>query len=149
MISTVKKLLIKYQELISYVFFGGLTTLVNIVVYWLCADVLHIHYLISNALAWISAVLFAYVTNRTWVFKSKKRGTSAIFKEFSLFVSGRILSGLGDMLIMFICVSLLTLPGLIAKIASNVFVVIFNYVFSKLIIFRKSPDERKKCNNKK
>lgn len=138
MINLIKKLYTKYEELILYVFFGGLTTLVNIVVYWLCADVLRIYYLISNAFAWIFAVLFAYVTNRTWVFKSKKNGALAIIKEFALFVSGRILSGLGDMLIMFVCVSVLTLPGLVAKIAANVFVVIFNYVFSKLIIFRKN-----------
>ena len=134
----IKKLWVKYQELILYVFFGGLTTLVNIVVYWLCSDVLHIYYLISNFFAWILAVLFAYVTNKIWVFKSKKNGLAAIMKEFALFVSGRILSGAGDMLIMFVCVSVLTLPGVIAKIAANVFVVIFNYIFSKLIIFRKS-----------
>ena len=142
MIDLIKKLFTKYEELILYVFFGGLTTLVNIVVYWFCADVLHIYYLISNAFAWVLAVLFAYVTNRTWVFKSKKRGVSAIIREIMLFVSGRILSGLGDTLIMFICVSVLMLPGLVAKIAANVFVVIFNYIFSKLIIFRKTAIEK-------
>ena len=142
MINLIKKLFTKYEELILYVFFGGLTTLVNIVVYWFCADVLHIYYLISNAFAWVLAVLFAYVTNRRWVFKSKKRGAAAILREMMLFVSGRILSGLGDTLIMFICVSVLTLPGLVAKIAANVFVVIFNYIFSKLIIFRKSAIEK-------
>lgn len=133
----IKKLYKKYEELILYVFFGGLTTVVNIVVYGVCADILNIYYLIANLAAWFLSVLFAYVTNRTWVFKSKKRGAAAILREFGLFVSGRIMSGAGDMLIMFVCVSLAGLPGLVAKILANVFVVIFNYVFSKLIIFRK------------
>ena len=83
------------------------------------------------------SVLFAYVSNRTLVFKSKKRGASAIFREFTLFVSGRLMSMAGDMIIMFLCVSVAMLPGIVAKILSNIFVMIFNYVFSKLIIFRK------------
>ena len=140
MIETIKKLYYKYEELILYVFFGGLTTVVNIVVYGVCADVLKIYYLISNLAAWFLSVLFAYVTNRTWVFKSKKRGAAAILREFGLFVSGRVMSGAGDMLIMFLCVSVIGLPGLVAKILANVFVVIFNYIFSKLIIFRKPKE---------
>ena len=63
MIDLIKKLFTKYQEMILYLIFGGLTTLVNIVVYGVCADILHIYYLISNLFAWFFAVLFAYVTN--------------------------------------------------------------------------------------
>lgn len=137
MIEKAMKLYKKYEELILYVFFGGLTTVVNIVVYGVCADLIGIHYLVSNGIAWILSVLFAYVTNRKWVFKSKKTG-AAIFKEFGLFVGGRIMSGVGDMLIMFVCVDVIGLWGMVAKILSNIFVVIFNYIFSKLIIFRKS-----------
>lgn len=131
-----KQLYKKYEELILYVFFGGLTTLVNIVVFFVMDTLLGIHYLVANAAAWLLSVLFAYVTNRRWVFKSKCRGISAVFREFSMFVGARVMSGLGDMLIMFLCIDVIHMPSLIAKILSNVFVVIFNYVFSKLIIFR-------------
>ena len=132
-----KELYHKYQEFVAYVLCGCGTTLINIVVYWLAADVLGIFYLVANFFAWVFSVLFAYVTNRKWVFKSKKKGAAAIFREFVLFVSGRLLSLVGDMVIMFICVSLLGIAGLVAKIFSNVFVVIFNYLFSKLVTFRK------------
>ncbi len=137
MIHKIQTLVKKYEELILYVICGGLTTVVNIVVYGLCADVLGIYYLAANFIAWVLSVLFAYVTNRTWVFKSRRRGARAILREFSLFVSGRVMSMAGDMLIMFLCVSVAALPGLIAKILANIFVMIFNYIFSKLIIFRK------------
>ena len=100
MIKKIQALIKKYQELILYVICGGFTTLVNIIVYGLCADVLGIYYLVSNFIAWILSVVFAYVTNRTWVFKSRRRGFRSICREFTLFVSGRILSMLGDMLIM-------------------------------------------------
>ena len=134
---TIVELYKKYRELVWYVICGGMTTLVNIVSYGVCADILGIHYLVSNFIAWVLSVLFAYVSNRTLVFKSKKRGASAIFREFTLFVSGRLMSMAGDMIIMFLCVSVAMLPGIVAKILSNLFVMIFNYVFSKLIIFRK------------
>ncbi|MBB5262944.1 putative flippase GtrA [Catenibacillus scindens] len=134
---TIVELYKKYRELVWYVICGGMTTLVNIVSYGVCADILGIHYLVSNFIAWVLSVLFAYVSNRTLVFKSKKRGASAIFREFTLFVSGRLMSMAGDMIIMFLCVSVAMLPGIVAKILSNIFVMIFNYVFSKLIIFRK------------
>lgn len=137
MIKKIIALCKKYQELILYVICGGFTTVVNIVVYGLCADLLGIYYLVSNFIAWVLSVLFAYVTNRKWVFKSRKRGYKAIFREFALFVSGRVMSLLGDMLIMFLCVSVAHFPGLLAKILANIFVMVFNYVFSKLIIFRK------------
>lgn len=131
-----KQLYKKYEEMILYVFFGGLTTLVNIIVFFVMNTLMGIHYLIANAAAWILSVLFAYVTNRRWVFKSKCRGISAVFKEFAMFVGARVMSGAGDMLIMFLCVDVINVPSLVAKILSNVFVVIFNYLFSKLIIFR-------------
>ena len=125
MIDKIRTLYKKYEELVLYVICGGLTTLVNIVVYGLCADILGIFYLVSNFIAWVLSVLFAYVTNRTWVFKSKKRGARAILREFGLFVSGRVMSMAGDMVIMFLCVSVAHLPGLVAKILANIFVMIF------------------------
>ena len=91
-----KKLFLKYKAFILYLFFGGVTTAVNIVVYMICTDLLHIHYLVSNAAAWILAVLVAYVTNRKWVFESDKRSRKAVVWEFCLFVAARLLSGIFD-----------------------------------------------------
>ena len=136
MTEKIRTLYKKYEEIILYVFFGGLTTIVNIVVFWLFADAIKIHYLIANMAAWVASVLFAYVTNRKWVFKSKKSGFANILKEMFLFIAGRVLYGVGDMIILYIFVDLLKLGNLPGKIASQIFVVIFNYVFSKLIIFR-------------
>ena len=82
MTDKLKLLYKKYEEIIAYVFFGGLTTLVNIVVFFVMNDIFHIHYLIANAAAWLASVLFAYVTNRTWVFKSKCRGAAAWTTEY-------------------------------------------------------------------
>ena len=67
----IKNLLIKYKEQILYLFFGGCTTVVNIVVFALCSDILHMELLVSNFMAWVLAVFFAYITNKIWVFESK------------------------------------------------------------------------------
>lgn len=147
MAEKIKTLYKKYEEFIMYVLFGVFTTIVNIVIFWLFADVIGIYYLIANMAAWLGAVLFAYVTNRKWVFKSKKSGFKNIFKEMVLFIAGRLLSGVGDMIILYIFVDLLKLGNLPGKIASQIFVVIFNYVFSKLIIFKSGNKSGKKKAN--
>ena len=132
-----KELLLKYKEIIAYLFFGGLTTVVNIVVYFVCTNVLGLNYLVANAISWAAAVAFAYVTNRTWVFESKVRGVSAVLRELTTFVGCRLLSGVMDMAIMFISVDVICIPDSVAKFITQVVVVVLNYIFSKLIIFRK------------
>lgn len=136
MTEKIKALYAKYEEFVLYVVFGVFTTIVNIGIYWFLADVAGVYYLIANMAAWLGAVLFAYVTNRKWVFKSKQTGFKKIFKEMMLFICGRVLSGIGDMVILFVFVDVLKLGNLSGKIASQIFVVIFNYVFSKLMIFK-------------
>ena len=89
---------IKKNEIILYLIFGILTTIVNIISYLFITDILNIHYLISNIIAWFLSVLFAYITNRIWVFKSKNEN---ILKEFGLFISGRIFSGVLDTTLMY------------------------------------------------
>ena len=131
-----KELWLKYKEVIAYLFFGVLTTVVNFIVYFACTDVLHIHYLISNIISWIAAVLFAYLTNRKWVFESKVTGKAALLKEFTAFVSCRLFSGVMDLGIMFVGVDLLGISDKITKFLTQVVVVVLNYVFSKLIIFK-------------
>lgn len=120
------------KELLMYVIFGVLTTLVNFVVYYISARLLGINYLISNIIAWFLSVLFAYVTNRQWVFESK---SPDILKECVLFFSGRIFSGAVDTGLMWLFIDILTISDMASKIIIQVIVVILNYVFSKWIVF--------------
>ncbi len=132
-----KELFMKYKEVISYLFFGVLTTVVNFVVYFACTDGLHINYLAATAVSWVAAVLFAYVTNRKWVFESKVSGFMPILREMAVFVGCRVFSGVMDMGIMFISVDMIGISDRIAKFITQVAVVVLNYIFSKIIIFRK------------
>ncbi len=137
MTDRIKNRILRYREVILYLFFGGLTTLVNIVSYFICTDLFGIHYLAATAISWALAVAFAYVTNRIWVFASKKHGFEAICREIVMFVSCRLLSGAMDMAIMFIGVSIMGIPDGVTKFLTQVLVVLLNYLFSKIIIFRK------------
>lgn len=128
-----KELLIKYKEIMMYLIFGVLTTVVNIVVYYVMSDILHIHYMISNIVAWVLSVLFAYITNRTYVFESKNQ---SIIKEMIAFFGARLATGVMDMIFMWLFVGLHLLPDFIAKVITNVFVIIANYVLSKLVVFK-------------
>lgn len=123
---------IKKNEIILYLIFGILTTIVNILSYLFITDILNIHYLISNIIAWFLSVLFAYITNRIWVFKSKNDN---LIKEFGLFLSGRIFSGVLDTTLMFLFIGIFLWNDLISKIIINIIVVIVNYIISKVIVF--------------
>lgn len=122
------------RELVLYVFFGTLTFLVNLFSYFFFKELLGINYLISNVLAWFFSVLFAYITNRIWVFESRSPN---ILKEASLFFGGRIFSGVVDTALMYLFIDVLTLGDAISKIVVQIIVIILNYVFSKLIVFKK------------
>ena len=121
------------RELVLYVVFGTFTFLVNIVTYFLFQSVMGINYLVSNVLAWFFSVLFAYITNRTWVFESK---SPEILKEMSLFFGGRIFSGVVDTVLMYLFIDVLVLGNTFSKIVVQIIVIVLNYVFSKLIVFK-------------
>lgn len=129
-----KEIIIKYKEMILYLIFGVLTTAVNIIIYYISADILHIHYLVSNILAWFLSVLFAYITNRTYVFESKSQH---IIKEMISFFSARLATGLLDMVLMWLLVNYHIMNDFIAKIIVNIIVIILNYILSKLVVFKK------------
>lgn len=131
------QLLKKYEEVISYLFFGGLTTLVNYIVYLPCYNILHLSGALSNAIAWAVAVAFAYLTNKPFVFKSHDWSAKTLFPELTKFVSCRIGSGLLETAIIFVLVDCLNWNGNIIKLLTSVLVVILNYVASKLLVFRK------------
>jgi putative flippase GtrA len=133
----IKKLWMKYKEMILYIFFGGCTTLVNVFTYFICTRLLQMHLLSSTVTAWLVAVLFAYVTNRRYVFRSENYTAKAILFEFVSFISCRLLTGAMDVGIMYVFVDLLKYNDLIIKILSDVMVIVFNYIASRLIIFKK------------
>lgn len=120
------------KELFWYVVFGTLTTIVNVVVYF-ALEYIGVNYIISNIIAWFLSVLFAYVTNRIWVFESK---SPDILKEMVLFFSGRIFSGVLDTALLYLFVDILTLGNTFSKIAVEIIITILNYLLSKLIVFK-------------
>lgn len=132
-----RELVKKYWDVIPYLFFGVCTTIVNAVVYWFCAHPLHLGTMTSTVLAWLLAVLFAYVTNRKWVFHSKAHDAGEIGKELISFLSCRVATGVVDWLCMFFFVECLGLLDVVVKVADNVLVVVLNYVASRLVIFKK------------
>ena len=111
--------------------------LINVIVYFLCSHILHLPTTTGTVFAWIEAVLFAYVTNKVFVFESKTRETSSLLKELLAFFACRAATGMMDLAIMWISVDRLHMNDLIVKVISNLLVIVINYIFSKLIIFRK------------
>ncbi|NRU36743.1 GtrA family protein [Clostridium beijerinckii] len=124
------------RETISYLIFGVLTTLVDALVFFISNKVFGVEYILATVLAWILAVLFAYFTNKIWVFNSKNIKLELVIKEAFAFFIARLLSLVFTIVWMFLCVEILKLDEFIAKLLANVFVVIMNYFFSKLFIFK-------------
>ena len=129
--------LTKHRELISYVFWGAATTAVNYIVYFAATELLHVHYVTSNILAWVLAVVFAFVVNKRLVFQSKSWAAKTVFPELWKFVSARILSGALETGILFLFVTVLQITHQPVKLAAGIIVIIFNYAVSKLLIFKK------------
>lgn len=154
--SKIKELLKKYEELILYVVFGGLTTVVNFVAFWLLNKVLGEElYLVNNVIAWFVSVVFAYVTNKLWVFESKSWAPKILFKEVPEFFAARLFSlfveegglwlfvdKMGFDKFSFSILGFEFTGKLIAKIVLAVIVVILNYFFSKFVIFAKKKKEK-------
>ncbi len=127
----------RYREVILYLFFGAGTTLVNIIVYYFCGHGFDLSISLSTIIAWVLSVIFAYITNKIWVFNSDRRKLKDILIEFTRFVGCRLTTGLIDLVIMVVFCTWLGFNDLVIKIMSNVLVIIMNYIFSKLIIFRR------------
>lgn len=134
----IKELYSKYKGIIAYIFFGVCTTLVNVVVYWILAHLVHIDTMPSTIIAWFVAVLFAYLTNRKWVFNSQARNIKAVFKEILSFFSCRLVTGIIDWLCMFIFVDVAGWNDIIIKFLANLTVIILNYLASKFVIFKRT-----------
>lgn len=126
----------KTKEIIWYGFFGVLTTIINIVVFYFL-DELGMNLYLNNFISWIAAVLFAFVTNKLFVFDSKSTKKEVVVKEMISFFFFRVLTLGVDMLGMYICTSLIKLGNLLSKVLMNIIVIISNYIFSKIFIFKK------------
>ena len=137
---SVRPLLRKYRELISYVFWGAMTTAVNYVTYLLLTEGFRIYYLTSIIIAWAVSVLFAYFVNKLFVFQSKTWAWRVALRELWQMVASRVFSLGLEMAIMWFFVDTLHCNHLVVKLLANVVVVIVNYVLSKFIIFKKKTD---------
>ena len=149
-----RALLREHRELVSYVFWGGMTTLVNYVSYTLLTELFHVYYLTSNIIAWAVSVLFAYFVNKIFVFRSKDWSWKVALRELWQMAASRLFTlGLETVILWFFVDTLrfgdaviqltagVSIHGdAVVKLAANVVVVVVNYVLSKFIIFKKKPD---------
>ncbi len=141
-IQKIKELMKKYEELIKYFIIGVITTIINYVTFAvLSSKTINIDMHVSNIIAWIISVIFAYFTNKLFVFESKSFKLKVLGKEILSFGAARVFSLLLEEVILYIFVSLLNLNKLIIKLIANVVVMIVNYILSKFIIFKK-PKEK-------
>lgn len=129
------------RETILYLVFGVLTTVVNYVVYYPCRY-LGLHYQLCNVISWVAAVAFAYITNKLLVFESRAFAPAVMVREIVLFAGARIFSLLCEMLLMWVGVDVLGFHDYMMKLAAAVLVVVINYVFSKLLIFKKKETSK-------
>lgn len=130
------KLLRKYEDVLSYLFFGVLTTLVNYMVYLPCYNRLNLDAALSNVIAWVASVAFAYLTNKPFVFKSHDWSMKTVIPELTKFLGCRVGSGLLETGFIFLTVDLLSWNGNLMKLITSVLVVVLNYLGSKLLVFK-------------
>ena len=130
----------KHQEGMRYLVFGALTTVVNILAYSVLYYVFHIENTISNVIAWIIGATFAYITNKLYVFNSKVNTRKELIKEIVYFYGCRLLTLAVDEGIMILTVDKFGWNALLMKILANIIVIILNFIFSKILIFRKETN---------
>ena len=137
----------KHEEVWNYLIFGFLAFVVNMVAYWVSAKALGadsgtpLKVQIATAIAWVVAVIFAYWTNHSFVFKTKLHSMQEFYREFGVFIGARIVTYIMEIIIMFVLPTMLGVNDLVSKLVSNVIVIISNYIFSKLFIFKKEESK--------
>lgn len=143
-VELIKKLWQKYKSIIAYLFWGVVTTIINIGSYQIMSPVWHWNYEVSTVIAWFLSVLAAYFTNKVWVFGSHYTTVKAFIVEITSFFFYRGLTLLIDMAFMWVGVSVLGLRSplqqFIVKTLDNVVVIIANYIFSKWLIFKNNEN---------
>lgn len=134
---SIKKVCLKYKRIIIYGIFGVLTTVVNLLSYVFFSKTLGVDVVISNIIAWIFAVSFAFVTNKLYVFESQSKDRGVVMREIVSFFGFRIVSGVIEIAAFALFVNVLGMNDMIIKIISLFVVIVLNYVFSKLFVFKK------------
>ena len=137
MIDKIKALIVQYWVVLSYLIFGVLTTVVNYCVYLPVYNLVGLSASVSNVIAWMIAVAFAYLTNKPFVFKSNDWSAKTVIPELTKFVGCRVASGAAETLILLVTVDILHWNGNIWKLVTSVLVVVMNYIASKLVVFKK------------
>lgn len=127
----------KHYDVLAYLVFGVLTTVVNYVIYLPCYNLLGYSAAVSNLIAWVAAVAFAYLTNKPFVFRSHDWSAKTVIPELTKFVSCRVASGAAESVILLLTVDILHWNGNVWKLITSVLVVVLNYIGSKLLVFRK------------
>ena len=134
----IRKLFLRYYDLIMYLVFGVMTTAVNYLVYLPCFNMWGLSASGSNMISWVVSVAFAFLTNKPFVFRSHDWSAKVVWPELVKFVGCRVGSGVMETVILFVTVDTLRWNGNIWKLVTSVLVVVVNYVGSKLLVFRKS-----------
>ena len=137
MVSKLWNFVEKYWDILSYLFFGVLTTVVNWLVYFPLFNWAGVSATISTIIAWVVAVAFAFVTNKPFVFKSHDWSMKTLKPELANFLGCRIGSGIMEVLIIKLTVEILLWDGNMMKIVVSVLVVVLNYIGSKFLVFKK------------
>lgn len=127
----------KHEEAMNYLFWGGVAFVLSVILFYIFANRMGLYEQIANTLSWIICVIFTYLTNRFFVFKSKTRGMKRIGKEFIDFVTARVITLVMENAILFVMIDLLTINNMIAKFVGQFVVIVSNYILSKLWIFKK------------
>ena len=126
----------KYEEWINYLIWGFIAFVLSMVLFHVFANMMHMEELIANIIDWIICVIFTYITNRTFVFKSHTKGIAAISKEFIQFVSARLGTLALEEVILFVGIELLFVNNMLVKLIAQFLVIVSNYILSKLWIFK-------------
>lgn len=126
----------KHEEGINYLIFGFLAFVLNYVLYFLFADAIAMHYMAATVLSWVLTVVFAYWTNRTFVFKSQNKDAGAVWKEFISFIGARVATEVLEVVLMYVLVDMAAVNDKISKLICQTIVILANYVLSKIWIFK-------------
>lgn len=133
----------KHEEGINYLIFGFLAFVLNYILYFVFADTISMHYMAATVLSWVLTVVFAYWTNRTFVFKSRNKETASVLVEFVSFIGARVATELLEIALMFVMVDLCSINDKISKLVCQALVILANYVLSKIWIFKDISSKKK------
>lgn len=131
----------KHEEGINYLIFGFLAFVLNYILYFIFADTIAMHYMAATGLSWVLTVVFAYWTNRTFVFKSQNKDKKSVAAEFAAFIGARVATELLELGLMYLMVDMMAINDKVSKLVCQVLVILANYVLSKIWIFK---DKREK-----